>query len=370
MTMTPRERVLAVYRGQTPDQVPLMLDLSHWYKANFGKPFDLGGYADVEMDLVALHKKAGAVCYVEMGAFYQLVPDDDRIVFGTKTEQGVFSTEIVTPCGTVREERVFSPESYSYNIRKHLLERVEDFPVVNHLMKHLKCIPRWDRYRKWRDALGEFGFPYVNLPYSGLGYLIARNFGVEPTIYAIMDNPDEVRELIDSVNARNLAILDAIIDGPFDTLIISDNFDSTVQTKELFDTYSKSYYAEVAGRLHERGKFLAVHVDGEMRGALRWMAECGVDCIDAATPAPMFSLTPSQARKEAGKELILSGGIPATVFGETGTDGEFRESVEAWLKTRSESPRLIMAAGDQVPPDAPWERIRELGELTAKYGRY
>ena len=33
--MTPRERVKAVYEGKKPDQVPLMLDLSHWYKKNY-----------------------------------------------------------------------------------------------------------------------------------------------------------------------------------------------------------------------------------------------------------------------------------------------------------------------------------------------
>ena len=31
MTMTMRERILAVYRGETPDVVPYMLDLSHWF---------------------------------------------------------------------------------------------------------------------------------------------------------------------------------------------------------------------------------------------------------------------------------------------------------------------------------------------------
>jgi hypothetical protein len=29
-----------------------------------------------------------------------------------------------------------------------------------------------------------------------------------------------------------------------------------------------------------------------------------------------------------------------------------------------------MAAGDQVPPDAPWHRIAMLPELVAKYGGY
>ena len=36
--MTPRERILAVYNGQTPDRVPYMLDLSHYYLHNTSCP--------------------------------------------------------------------------------------------------------------------------------------------------------------------------------------------------------------------------------------------------------------------------------------------------------------------------------------------
>ena len=41
--MTERERVKMVYEGRTPDRVPLLLDLSHWYKKNYNIPFDLSG---------------------------------------------------------------------------------------------------------------------------------------------------------------------------------------------------------------------------------------------------------------------------------------------------------------------------------------
>ena len=39
--MTERERILAVYRGETPDRVPCMLDLSHWFYHRRKKPWDL-----------------------------------------------------------------------------------------------------------------------------------------------------------------------------------------------------------------------------------------------------------------------------------------------------------------------------------------
>ncbi len=206
------------------------------------------------------------------------------------------------------------------------------------------------------------------LPYSGLRYLISRNFGIEKTVYAIA--PEATAQLIEAVNAANLRILDTIIDGPFDVLFITDNMDGNVQTPERYDRYSRSYYTEVARRLHQRDKYLAVHVDGEMDGCLRNLRESGVDCVDAATPAPMFRLTPAEARRQAGGEMILSGGIPPTVFSRTGSDAAFDAAVRDWLQLKEASPQLILAAGNQVPPDAPWERIARLPELVDQFGRY
>jgi len=368
--MKPNERVRTVYQGRQPDQVPLMLDLSHWYKKNRNVPFDLAGFTSVEQGLVDLHKEIGAVCYVEMGGFYTLASDDPAVLLETRTENGVFSTRITTPLGELHEERVFNPDSYSYGIRKHLLKSPDDFPVVEHLMATLRCRPKWDRHRAWQRALGNLAYPYAQLPYSGSGYLMARYMGVENTVYAVLDQPGKVRRLVQAVNAANLRILDAILDGPFETLIISDNYDSNVQTRAFFDTYVRDYYTEVARRLHAHDKYLAVHVDGESRGILAWLAECGVDCADALTPAPMFAQTPHEMRAQAGPDLILSGGIPATVFGPQSTDANFVDCVKRWLDTRLASPRLIMAAGDQVPPDASTHRIAMLPELVASHGRF
>ncbi len=368
--MTERERVKAVYEGRTPDRVPFMIDLSHWYKKNMNIPFDLTGLSGVDQGLVDLHKELEAVSYIEMGSFYDLKVEGDDVEVKSWTENGVFNTKLSTPLGELHEERVFAESSYSYNIRKHLIESVDDFEIIMYVMDRTKCTPRWDKYRAWQDALGDLGFIYCNLPYSGSGYLISRNFGVEKTVYACMDYPEKVKKLVDSVNNCNRMILDTIIDGPFDVCIISDNYDSNVQSPTFFEDYVRDYYTDMASKLHKKGKYLAIHVDGEMRGALKNMASCGVDCADALTPAPMFSMTPAQMREEAGPDLIMSGGIPATAFGKTGSNEEFEKSIKEWLDTKETSSRLLMAAGDQVPPDASWERVKKMPDLMEKYGRY
>ncbi|MAE63277.1 MAG: hypothetical protein CMJ18_03310 [Phycisphaeraceae bacterium] len=369
--MTPRQRVQAVYEGRTPDRVPLMLDLSHWYKKNHDVFFDLTGFKEVEQDLVDLHRKVGAVVYIETGSHFDIYYEDESVTSKAWTDDhGVFHQELTTPLGTVREERVFSTKSYSYNIRKRMIENIRDMAVIAYAMTSRRCRPRYERYRAWQQAAGELGFIYSALGYSGFGFLISRYMGVENTIMAVYDHPDEVRQFVDTVNESNLRVLDEIRDEPFDVLLVGDNHDSNVQTEELFNRYTREYYSDLVRAMHDRGKYVAAHVDGEMRGFLSRLSGCGVDCIDACTPAPMFSLTAQQAREEAGPDLILSGGIPATVFGNHGTDEEFVETVKRWLDIRHHSPRLILAAGDQVPTDAPFHRIAMLSQLIDEYGRY
>ncbi|MEI6420698.1 MAG: hypothetical protein WCP55_00645 [Lentisphaerota bacterium] len=153
--MNMRERIATVYQGKTPDRVPLMLDLSHWYKKNHNIPFNLTGFKKVDMGLVELHRQVGAGAYCEMGGFYTLVSAEPAVKLETGTDNGVFTTRITTPLGSLHEERVFNPDSYSYGIRKHLLESTDDFPIVEFMMERLQCRPNWELFHAWQTALGE-----------------------------------------------------------------------------------------------------------------------------------------------------------------------------------------------------------------------
>lgn len=67
--MTLRERILAVYRGQTPDVVPYMLDLSHWFYHRHKLPWDCSAVSiEPEYRLIAFHKTVGAGDQVPPGA--------------------------------------------------------------------------------------------------------------------------------------------------------------------------------------------------------------------------------------------------------------------------------------------------------------
>jgi uroporphyrinogen-III decarboxylase len=91
----------------------------------------------------------------------------------------------------------------------------------------------------------------------------------------------------------------------------------------------------------------------------------GIDGADAVTPAPWGDLSPQQCRDEAGPKLVLSGGVPPSSFSSQVPLGILNEQIDAWLDLRRQSPALIIAPGDQVPPDGDLDRVARLVQAAA-----
>lgn len=79
----------------------------------------------------------------------------------------------------------------------------------------------------------------------------------------------------------------------------------------------------------------------------------------------MLSLVPVVEREVGAGERFQVSGVRCQ-----GAGNENEECVKRWLDIRRESPRLLLAAGDQVPIEAPFERIARLAERVTRYGQY
>ena len=368
--MTQKERALAVFRGETPDVVPWYADLSHWDQVERGERVPLAGRATRDTEMVELHKRVGAGLYLNMGAFHETQYETDEVRESVGVEGDMFRHTLRTPLGTVYEERQWSPISFSWDITHRMIQSVEDFPIVEFVMKHRQYVPAYESYYEWEADLGGIGIPFACAGYCGLGFLVSRYMGVENAMYAIYDYPDDVQRFIDTVNESMLRLIDVLVASPSPVVFFSDNLDAFTQPPNLFRRYSANFYAEMARRAHAAGKFTSIHLDGRLSGLLEIMAECGIDAIDAVTPAPMGDLTPEQCREAAGPDVILWGGIPPTTWEPRISDAEFRDTVKRWLELRLQSHRLVLAPGDQVTPGTEYRRIAEVAELVEQYGRY
>lgn len=377
MSLSLRERILTVYRGAAPDVVPFVLDLSHWFYHRTGAPWDLTvAYDRPETELIDYHRRHRIGFSIANLATQYEVRYGDGVAAEVEKRARDGSPEITwrlrTPIGTIERRRVWEPRSYSWAVSQWGVEDERGLRVLAHALASRSYRPRWDLYGAWGEEVDDLGVVYGLTGYSAIGQLLNAWMGIERTLLAASDWPQTMREVVDAINANNLLLIDLLAASPAEVVLMGDNFSSDIQPPEFFAKWSAPYYREAIRRLHAAGKRVAVHVDGRLRGALAMMRDIGADCCDAVTPAlaPGGDLVARECRAEAGPDLILSGGVPPALWlPEAPLDG-FRRAVRDWLELRRDSPRLIAAAGDQVPPGAEERRILLMRDMVEEFGGY
>jgi hypothetical protein len=373
--VTPRERILSVFRGETPDAVPCMLDLSHWYTHHFREPWDLSAaYEEPDHGLLEYHRRTGAGFYIaNLAAFYTTHFPDDVQTSTRKHSVGgapAITWRLETAHGAIERTRVWEERTYAWGMHTWGIRTAQDLAVFTDAMARRSYTPRWDRHAAWTRAVGDNGIVYISPGYSAMGHLLNYWMGIERAMYATVDMADTVHAAVDAVNANGLELIDLLAGSPAEVVLMGDNFSGDVQPPRFFDTWSRDFYTEAVRRLHRAGKRVMVHIDGRLRGAIGMIRNTGADGGDAITPTPMGDLTPAQCRDEAGPDFILSGGVSPDVWLPNVPVEVFRRKVLDWLALRQAGPRLIAAAGDQVPPGADEDRIRLMVELVEAHGRY
>ena len=97
---------------------------------------------------------------------------------------------------------------------------------------------RWDIFEEADRLVGDIGLPLVQVPYTGMGFLISRYAGVERTVMLAMDHPEEVEQTVDAINAAHENVMRLMADGPSQVLFHSDNLSSDVQSPHWLERYS------------------------------------------------------------------------------------------------------------------------------------
>jgi hypothetical protein len=371
--MTQKERIEAVYKGDTPDQVPFMLDLSHWFYHKNKMPWDLSkSYEKPEYELIDYHKKIDAGFYCpNLGLFFKVnYPDEVKIIIEKSDDGKEITWRVETPIGSISRTRVWEDVTYAWGIKGWGIKTPEDIKILAYALENrtFEFLP--GKYKCWVDYIGDIGLCYVIAGYSGMGQILNYWMGIEGTMYATMDWPGLIKETVERINNNNLELIKVLAASPAKIICMGDNFSSAIQPPSFYNRWSKDYYVKAIEILHNAGKYVAVHIDGMLAGAIEMIKASGADCGDAITPKPMGDLIAIECRKRAGKDFILSGGVSPDLWLPDVDIDVFEKAVIDWLELKKISPRLIANAGDQVPPGADEDRIKVMHDLVEKYGKY
>ena len=362
--MTPRERVLAVLRGERPDRVPWFGDLDYWVGAMRSRgtlPADYAGdgYFKLHRDL-------------EVGFYLQGdFPWTETTPGETVEESRVGDRRLATrrnPAGVLHEESTWLPQSCTWAYTRRMVSGPQDIPPLLWHVRHTEVTADYRATQRRRDLVGDNGIVLSYLPRSPFMELVTTLCGLETLVFLLADNPEETRGLLDAMTEladRQAAIA---LECPAECLMIPENLSSEMIGTAYYREHLRPYEARWISRIRAAGKLSFIHMDGTLRGLLTDVAGTGFDVLEALTPAPSGDMTMADIASTLPARTIAWGGLPGVMFTPLVSESAFERHVRETLEVMTERPRCVLGVADQVPPDGTWERVRKVAALVEKYG--
>jgi hypothetical protein len=366
--MNPRQRILTLLNGGTPDRVPWMADLDYWSTAMVRR-------GEVPADFINspayfdFHRGLGTGFYLQ-GLFPFKTIYDDTVRVISEQEGNLHRSGFETPVGSLSSVWTYLPESFSEGPTQHLIRAVKDLAVMRYIYAHTTYEPDYAELERRRPLIGEQGVLLAYLPRSPLMDWVAELSGIQHITELWMDAPQELEETLRLAEVYRDQAAAIALASPAECLMIPENLSSESVGKRFFEQYLRGYETRWVERIRQAGKHSFIHMDGTLRGLLRQVSSVGFDIVEAVTPAPVGDLTFPEMRQLAGPKLILWGGLPGLYFTDLVSDAEFDRFVREVLAVMTQAPRYVLGVADQVPPGGLRRRVARVAELVEKYGSY
>jgi len=328
----PRERFLAFLQGKELDQIPFVI------------------YDDVEpLQEVWQTFGKGRIGLLRWSAVHQVETPHCRQVTEEFWQEGRKwdRTTIFTPAGKLYEERAFEPVYNSPSIRKHFITDPEDYEVFWAYLEDAIILPDYERYYRDEAELGEEGLPLVAVERTPYQQLWIQWVGLDALAYHFSDCPERVEKTIDLLNRRARKIYDLVIQSPAPFIDFPDNITAPAIGLKRFREYCLPLYNELSERLHEKGVYTVVHMDGNLKPLWGAIGESKIDGLDSLSPPPDNDTSVEQAL-EMWPEKRLMVNFPSSVH--LGTYEEVRAEAERMLSTGAKTGRLEIQISESVPP--------------------
>ena len=381
--------MLAVLRGEAVDRVPWVPRLDLWHKANRRAETLPARFAGAS--LMEMTDELGWGCHAVIPDFQDLRgPEDDadralgiynlhcmpyrtvleRVTRTIRKDGDRTRVEYRTPVGTLRTETVHDESMRAAGITIAHVSRYPftgpaDYEPLRWLFEHARVEANYDGYQAHAEAVGERGFAvaYVSSAASPM-HLVQRELMPMATFfYEMHDRPDELARLAGSVAAYWRQVLDVSAGCPAEVLLLGANYDASLQYPPFFAEHLTPWLRRFADRLHERGKFLLTHTDGENDGLLGEYLAAGIDVADSICPAPMTRLTLADVREAFGGRITIMGGVPSVaLLPEAMDEADFESFCDDLFAQVGDGRKLILGIYDTTPPAADFSRIERLAE--------
>ena len=324
--MTPKERIYAILSGAPYDRPAVTPIFMAWAANYIGR-----SYRDYYLDGDVLVEAQLAVTKAFNLDQISAISDPWR-------EASAYGMEFEYP-----EDGVGKPKDY-------LIKSRQDISKLKHLDIE-NCNRMKQRVASVRKMAGQVGqthsvLGWVEGPFAEYADLC----GVEKALLSLIDEPKMFVEAAKVITANAIAFALAQVEAGADMIGIGDAAAGLIGP-DMYVKYVLPAEQQLVSAIHKAGAAVKLHICGDIKHIIEYMAQSGADIIDVDWMVPL-----GQARQLAGPQITLYGNFdPSAVLLQAGPD-DVAKAAKQCIETGGE--KFILMPGCEVPPATPEENVR------------
>lgn len=353
-----RACIEATIAGDAPARIPAIFRMSRWFRPNMNAgtlPEPVAGMskAQVEDDLgLARSARHAKVYRIEYRSPVEctVTRDGPRVI-----------TEYRTASRTLRRVAEFAPGDEEAGLDASFTEfpirAPEDYAAFAQIMQHIEFVPTYDEYRAYDAAIGDTGLPMVVIGGIPFHYMLQEWTGYERGYLDLHDMPDTVLSAVEAGNKAYRRMWDVVAESPAKLVLHGINFDIQTTPPPVFREHFLPYLKEFVQVMHQAGKKVAFHADGNMTGLLELMLEVDFDVADCFACAPLVACTAQQAREVWKDRITIWGALPSTLLEPSIPLDDLRAYLANLYRVMAPGRRFMLGLTDMAMPTTSWEHL-------------
>ena len=324
--MTPKERIYAILKGASYDR-PAVTPIFMAWSANFIRHT----YRDYYLD-------GDVLVQAQLAVTRAFNLDQISAISDPWREASAYGMEFEYPENGVGKPKDLLIKTYD-DISKVKLLDIENAERTKQ---------RIESVRKMAAEVGQ--------THSVLGWVegpmaeYADLRGVENTFLDLVDRPEMFIKAGRIIIQNAIAFAAAQVRAGADMIGIGDAVASLI-APDMYKEFVLPLEQKLIAAIHEAGAAVKLHICGNIKNHISYMAQSGADIIDVDWMVPLV-----KAGESVGPQVTLCGNFnPAGVLFE-GSPQDVAEAARQCLKTGGD--KFILMPGCEVPPATPEQNIR------------
>ncbi len=182
--------------------------------------------------------------------------------------------------------------------------------------------------------------------------------GMNEIMLDFLDDPCFARDLLAFCTEMEIRFARAQVEAGADAIGIGDAAASLISA-DLYRQFVVPGERRIADAVHEAGAKVRLHICGNTNHLVADMRGVGADQVELDWPVDLAA-----ARQALGADPIMSGNMDPVRVVERGTPEQIKRACAECHEACGE--RYILAAGCEIPPEAPLGNVRALFEYAAE----